>query len=137
MGRILLILALAAQLASCGGSTRPTAHKGRIINLTDSIFNTGGADTIRFGRLHSGEIAVLQLSLTNQTTQPIAVIDYERSCGCTIFEFDTRPITPQGAQQVTLTFDSRGSWGWQLKTLDIRFAGKRHPLRLFIEAEVE
>ena len=28
-------------------------------------------------------------------------------------------------------------WGWQLKTLDIAFAGGRKPLRLFIEAEVE
>lgn len=30
-----------------------------------------------------------------------------------------------------------GEWGWQLKTLDITFAGGRKPLRLFIEAEVE
>lgn len=137
MVRTLLLLALVAQFVACGGPTRPTAHKGRIINLTDSIFNTGGTDTIRFGRLHSGEIAVLQLSLTNQTAQPIALADYERSCGCTILEFDSQPILPQEAQQVTLTFDSRGSWGWQLKTLDIRFAGKSHPLRLFVEAEVE
>ena len=41
------------------------------------------------------------------------------------------------AQQVTLTFDARGEWGWQLKTLDVSFAGARSPLRLFIEAEVE
>ncbi|MFQ8594944.1 MAG: DUF1573 domain-containing protein [Alistipes onderdonkii] len=62
---------------------------------------------------------------------------YDRSCGCTTLGYDTQPITPGDAQQVSLTFDAGGEWGWQLKTLDITFAGGRKPLRLFIEAEVE
>jgi len=38
---------------------------------------------------------------------------------------------------VTLTFDSRGEWGWQLKTLDISLAGAQQPLRLLVEAEIK
>ena len=61
MTRMLAILALAALAVGCGTSPRAVERKGRIISLTDSILTTGGTDTVRFGRLGSGEIAVLRL----------------------------------------------------------------------------
>ena len=76
-------------------------------------------------------------ALANDASRPVAVASYRRSCGCTTLEFDSQPIAPGDAQQVTLTFDSRGEWGWQLKTMDISLAGAQQPLRLFIEADVE
>ena len=60
MTRMLAILALAALAVGCGTSPRAVERKGRIISLTDSILTTGGTDTVRFGRLGSGEIAVLR-----------------------------------------------------------------------------
>lgn len=137
MTRALVILALAALTAACGTRPRAVERKGRIISLTDSILTTGGTDTVRFGRLHSGEIAQLRLWLANETSGPVVIAKYGRSCGCTTLEYDNQPINAGDAQQVTLTFDARGEWGWQLKTLDVSFAGARSPLRLFIEAEVE
>ena len=111
--------------------------KGPIIHVTDEMIESGGSDTVRFGRLHSGEIALLSLWLANETEHPIVLSDYRRSCGCTTLEYVNQPIKPGEAQQVTLTFDTRGERGWQLKTLDITLAGARKPLRLFVEAEVE
>ena len=137
MLRVCLLLLLAASLAACGARQVKTERKGRIIALTDSILTTGGTDTVRFGRLGSGEIAQLRLWLANDASRPVAVASYRRSCGCTTLEFDSQPIAPGDAQQVTLTFDSRGEWGWQLKTMDISLAGAQQPLRLFIEADVE
>ncbi len=137
MFRTLVILVPAILTAACGTRPQATERKGRIITLTDSILTTGGTDTVRFGRLGSGEIAQLRLWLANDASRPVAVTSYRRSCGCTTLEFDSQPVAPGDAQQVTLTFDSRGEWGWQLKTLDISLAGASHPLRLFIEADVE
>ena len=134
MTRTLAILVLAALAAGCGTRPRAVERKGRIISLTDSILTTGGTDTVRLG---SGEIAVLRLWLANDASRPVAVASYRRSCGCTTLEFDSQPIAPGDAQQVTLTFDSRGEWGWQLKTLDIALAGGAKPLRLLVEADVE
>ncbi|MDE5852028.1 MAG: DUF1573 domain-containing protein, partial [Alistipes sp.] len=57
--------------------------------------------------------------------------------GCTTLEFDNQPIRPNEAQSVTLTFDSRGEQGWQLKTLDLLPAGAERPFRLFVEADVD
>ena len=129
MLRVCLLLLLAASLAACGARQVKTERKGRIITLTDKILDTG--------RLHSGEIAQLRLWLANETSGPVVIAKYGRSCGCTTLEYDNQPINAGDAQQVTLTFDARGEWGWQLKTLDVSFAGARSPLRLFIEAEVE
>ncbi|MFQ7502970.1 MAG: hypothetical protein ACLRMJ_07315 [Alistipes finegoldii] len=50
-----------------------TERKGRIITLTDKILDTGGTDTVRFGRLHSGEIAQLRLWLANETSGPVVI----------------------------------------------------------------
>lgn len=113
------------------------SRKGLIIHVTDEMIESGGSDTIRFGRLHSGEIALLSLWLANETEHPIVLSDYRRSCGCTTLDFTAQPISPNRARQLPLTFDSRGEWGWQLKTIDLLFDGSKHSLRLFIEAEVE
>ena len=137
MLRVCLLLLLAASLAACGARQVKTERKGRIIALTDSILTTGGTDTVRFGRLGSGEIAVLRLWLANDASRPVAVASYRRSCGCTTLEFDAQPIAPGDARQVTLTFDSRGERGWQLKALDITLAGGQRPLRLFVEADIK
>jgi hypothetical protein len=127
MLRVCLLLLLAAALAACGARQVKTERKGRIITLTDTILDTGGTDTVRFGRLHSGEIAQLRLWLANETSGPVVIAKYGRSCGCTTLEFDAQPIAPGDARQVTLTFDSRGERGWQLKALDITLAGGSGP----------
>ena len=137
MLRVCLLLLLAASLAACGARQVKTERKGRIITLTDKILDTGGTDTVRFGRLHSGEIAQLRLWLANETSGPVVIAKYGRSCGCTTLEFDAQPIAPGDARQVTLTFDSRGERGWQLKALDITLAGGQRPLRLFVEADIK
>lgn len=135
--RALPLLALTLLGVACGQRRTPTEYKGRMIALTDSIFTTGGTDTIRFGRLGSGEIATLRFRLSNATARSVAVLSYARSCGCTTLEFDSEPIAPGQARQMTLLLDSRGQHGWLLKTLDIALAGAAQPLRLFVEAEVE
>ena len=70
MTRMLAILALAALAVGCGTSPRAVERKGRIISLTDSILTTGGTDTVRFGRLGSGEIAVLRLDGAGHRREP-------------------------------------------------------------------
>ena len=134
-------LCLAAGLclcsAACGNRPRDAVRKGPIIVLTDTTLTAGGSDTVRFGRLRSGEIAVQRLWIENRAAGPTAVVSCETSCGCTRLEFDAQPLAPGTAQCATLTFDSRGEYGWQLKVLDISLAGASRPLRLFVEAEIE
>ena len=137
MFRAFVIIALSAWAAACSTRPRPTERKGPIITLTDSTLGTGGSDTVRFDRLRSGEIGMQRLWIANESSRSVAVVSYERSCGCTTLEFDNQPIAPGEARQATLSFDSRGQRGWQLKSVDITLAGAQRPLRLIVEADVE
>lgn len=131
---------LALCLISCG--KRPIAQnsaepQGQIIVLTDSLLASGGSDTVRFGHLHSGEIAVLKLALENRTAHPVVPIGYSRNCGCTTLEFDSQPIPPQGNRPLNITFDSRGEQGWQLKIVTLTLSGTTRPWKIVVEADVE
>ena len=84
MPRVCLLLLLAASLAACGARQVKTERKGRIITLTDKILDTGGTDTVRFGRLHSGEIAQLRLWLANETSPNTAAAADARRSNMTI-----------------------------------------------------
>lgn len=94
-------------------------------------------DTIRFGRMHEGEIAVKQLVFKNSTPQPIVIKGYERTCGCTTLDHDNQPLMPGEERAVSLTFDARGAWGWQLKALTLQLAGPVTSHRLVVEADIE
>lgn len=139
-----------AGASGTGGSTNAAAapgtpapspskapHKGLIIVLTDSTLVHGGTDTIRFGRLGSGEIAVLRFRIENATAKPVVLISTQRSCGCISLSHDAQPIAPAQSRTLEMTFDSRGEFGWQLKRMDLFFAGATRPLRLFVEADIE
>ncbi len=119
------------------GHAEAERRPGQVITITDSILAAGGSDTVRFGRLHSGETAMRQLWIANRSTRPVVLLDYERSCGCTTLEFDRSPIAKGEAQRMRMLFDSRGEWGWQLKQIALRFSGAEKPFRIFVEAEVE
>lgn len=138
-GVILSLLACCSFLAVGCGRTPPKTitPTGEIISLSDSILRSGGADTIHFGRMHSGEIAVKSLRLRNDSQRPVAVISYTRTCGCTIFDFDTQPITSGSEAAASLTFDSGGLTGWQFKLIEVQFANAAAPLKIYVNAEVE
>lgn len=126
--------------AGCGRKTKPAytaALSGRIVTVSDTILVAGGTDTVRFGRMRSGEIAVKPLLLHNTTQYPLTISSYVRSCGCTTLEYENQPLVPGEKRPLTLTFDSRGERGWQLKTVEISFGDGKRPLKLYVEAEVE
>lgn len=137
MRRTPLLALLALFGTACGRQPAQRGHDGPTITITDRTLEAGGADTLRFGRLHSGEIAVLQVWIRNESPRPTAIVSCERSCGCTSLEYDAQPLAPGQERQVEVTFDSRGERGWQFRLLELTLAGARQPLRIFVEADVE
>lgn len=117
------------------GKRKP--FRGRIIAVSDSVLMHGSTDTLRFGRLGSGEIAVLRFQLENASAKPLVILSTQRSCGCISLDHDAQPIAPGQARTLEMTFDSRGEYGWQLKRMDLILAGARKPLRIFVEADIE
>ena len=134
VGLVILLLFVA-----CGSKPQPkkATPYGQKIILTDSIARLGGADTIRFGRMHEGEIAEKPLQLVNGSSTPIVIRQVERTCGCTTLEFENQPLMPGERRQMMLRFDARGEWGWQLKLLRLYLNANQEPLRLYVEADIE
>ncbi|MDE7304562.1 MAG: DUF1573 domain-containing protein [Alistipes sp.] len=137
MLRVVFLCWLGVALNACGSRHAAVGHPGRVVALTDSLLDCGGRDTVRLGRLHSGEVAVSRLQIANHTSRPVVVASFERSCGCVDFAFDAEPLLPGRTRELTLTFDSRGLRGWQFKNLDLFFAGASRPWRIFVDADVE
>lgn len=120
--------------SECG---RVTKYSGQIIAVSDSIIDFGGCDTVRFGRMYSGEIAVKQVWIDNKTSRVLVIKSYDTNCGCSSLDFDNKPIVPNDKGRVSFVFDSRGEHGWQMKLLEINFAETPTPLKIYIEAEVQ
>ena len=135
----LLLLPACISRPSQTEADRPVAavENDRLFRITEQWLAAGSSDTVRFGRMHSGEIAVLPLWLANETGRPIVPADFRTSCGCATLEYENLPIAPGQARKMMLTFDSRGEWGWQFKRIDLPLAGTEQTLRIFVEAEVE
>ncbi len=106
----------------------------RVVVLADTLL---AADTLRLGRLHEGEQVRLPLALENRSSRPIAVAAVRSGCGCLDLEVGSEPVRPGERAAAVLKFDARGLWGWQLKVLELRFAGPQPVRRIFVEAQVE
>lgn len=130
-------VAAAMLCCGCGGAKSSAPAAGRTVELTDAFFVRGSSDTLNFGRLHEGEIAVRSITLHNASAEPTVIVTHEVSCGCVTLDYERRPILPDASATVDFTFDSRGERGWQMKLVTLRFGEKAVPLRIFVEAEVE
>lgn len=110
---------------------------GREVTVTDSLLARGGSDTLRFGRLREGERARLQLRLKNGSGRPMVVLQHELTCGCILLDYRRQPVLPDSALAVTVDFDTRGLYGWQLKLFRLRLNGMEEPLRIYVEADIQ
>ena len=139
----LLLALLAALLCACGsrGGSRTApatgAPSGQIIALCDTMSAPSGADTVRFGLMHSGEIAIKPLVLHNRTSHPLVLTGTTQHCGCVSLEYDPQPIQAGERRAVRLCFDARGLTGWQFKSIDLHVAGMPQAVRLYVDVEVE
>lgn len=126
---------------ACGGAAQKktsaeTSQGGRVIALSDSALMQGVVDTIGFGRMSSGEMAVKEVWLENRTSRPLVISQLKRNCGCVTMDYESRPVLRGERLKLQVTFDSRGEWGWQLKVADVCFAGFERTLRLYVDADI-
>ena len=129
---------LAILLSACGGTKEKSGVTvGQVIEIDDAMVQRGGIDTVRFGRLNEGEIAVRSVTFRNTTDAPTVIVSHERSCGCIDVGYERRPIMPGEELKAEFSFDSRGEDGWQMKLLTLRLGAAGVPLKIYIEAAVE
>ena len=135
------LLLLALLFAACGSSPKAPAESqepiGKVVVITDSLLLHGGSDTLRLGTLHSGEQARVVLNLCNQTPRPMVLLGEELTCGCIRLGYENKPVATSEFMPLTVDFDSRGLYGWQLKLFSLHLHGAKAPLKIYVEAALE
>ena len=111
MMRRLLLPALLALAAAACSPRKTVGYGGEIIPVTDTILRTGGSDTIRFGRMHEGEIAAKRIVFDNRSPRSFVVTSYEVSCHCTELAFDNQPRSPRVSKVTVARNPSPGITG--------------------------
>ena len=145
MKALAYIATLLLLCTACGART-PKADKNatiasvvntQTIAITADDVEQGVADTLRFGKMRSGEIIAKTLRVENRCNCPIVLLRHTTTCGCIKINYDRKPIAPGQSGEIHFEFDSRTLYGWQMKLMEFYFAEKGNPMKIYAEAEVE
>lgn len=145
MKALAYIATLLLLCTSCGArapkadknATMGSAVNTQTIAITADDVKQGIADTLRFGKMRSGEIIAKTLRVENRCNRPIVLLRHTTTCGCIKINYDRKPIAPGQSGEIYFEFDSRTLYGWQMKLMEFYFAEKGNPMKIYAEAEVE
>ena len=145
MKALAYIVTLLLLCTSCGARapkadknvTMGSAVNTQTIAITADDVEQGVADTLRFGKMRSGEIIAKTLRVENRCNRPIVLLRHTTTCGCIKINYDRKPIAPGQSGEIYFEFDSRTLYGWQMKLMEFYFAEKGNPMKIYAEAEVE
>lgn len=70
-----------------------------------------------FGKILQGEVVSYTFHFTNTGNAPLIITSVEKSCGCTTSDFPREPIDPGQEGNIKVTYDSKGHFGFQSKTV--------------------
>ncbi len=139
MRRLPTAFAIAAISFLVCGCTSHDGRKyaGRSIEITDSVLVHGGTDTLRLGSMFQREVVQKSFRLVNATENPLVLLGYETTCGCTQLIYDRKVLKPQEHCDMTCRYDSAGEYGWTMTVLSLRIAGAEKSFDIFVECEVK
>ena len=138
---VLAALLLTATLCGCQPKQKSLTPTREVtmqeVEYSDEQLQLGIRDTLNFGRMRQGEVIVKKLKITNRDTKPIVLLRHVTSCGCLKINYERKPIAPGASSVINFEFDSKSLEGWQMKLLELYFADKDTPIKIYIDAEVE
>lgn len=87
---------------------------------------------VKFPKTHEGEILKHTFTVENSGDAPLIISKYEVACPCTKLEFPNHPINPGEKAELKLTFDTKGKYYFQDRTILVHTNTKQgiHKLRM-------
>ena len=120
---------------------------GRPVNLPKEAVKTPGRDSLpvmvfehdfaNLGKMDMGEKAGVDFIFTNTGGSNLVILSVETSCGCTVPEWDKKPVPPGQKGKIRVVFDSSGAAGMQNKSIRVISNAKIRETDLMISAEVK
>lgn len=126
---ILMSVAAAAFLASCGNSSQQTNTEEPAV-ATETGTEQADADTgigriayveteYDFGTVTEGEVVDHVFKFTNTGDAPVILSQVSASCGCTTPDYTKEPVLPGQEGEIKVSFNSLGQVGVQQKIVSI------------------
>lgn len=134
----------AMSLASCGGNansgsqgaagaaTDPTAIDTAsypVIEFDEAVFD--------FGTILQGEQVSTTFTFRNTGKADLIIQKTETSCGCTVPEYDRKPVAPGATGTIRVRFDSDNKEGAQYKTIKVKTNCKDNIFELVLKGTVK
>jgi hypothetical protein len=89
-----------------------------------------------FGKVAEGEKVGYVFKFDNMGTADLVIASATTSCGCTVPEYDSKPVAPGGNGSLEVVFDTSGRNGMQTKTITVKSNARPAVVLLKITAEV-
>jgi hypothetical protein len=130
MKKIILPIAVALLVASCGETTEKEVISTDVINNP----NTANKEAVdesnmpffefveevkNFGEITQGEVVSTTFRFRNVGKKDLIISSAKGSCGCTVPAWPKEPIKPGAEGQIDVKFDSNGKQGMQNKTITL------------------
>ncbi|MCX6301808.1 MAG: DUF1573 domain-containing protein [Bacteroidia bacterium] len=134
--QLYLIIFIAA-LAGCTGKTQRSSD-----NTLSASSDTGKAVlTFReyehqFGKVDEGEKVGCIFTFENTGTSDLVILSATTTCGCTVPDYDRKPVSPGETGKLEVVFDTSGRNGIQSKVITVRSNASNPVVMLKITAEV-
>lgn len=102
-----------------------------------AVFSFIGNTMFMFADVKEGEQLSHTFEFTNSGGESLIISDYKVACSCTKAIFPKEPILPGDKSQITITFDSKGKYGFQDRIIKVYSNAKRNPIKLRIKVFVQ
>ena len=141
--KIFLLFAVALMMASCGNNDKPKLSGDLVTNPKSAEKPSDVKPVIQFektefdfGKILQGEVVSYTFHFTNAGNAPLIITSVEKSCGCTTGDFPRKPVEPGQGGDIKVTYDSKGHFGFQSKTVVVNANTVPSQTSLRVKAEV-
>jgi hypothetical protein len=115
MIRILSILTFCALVASCSNSGSNQASE----NKSDSAYMYFSTDEFNFGKVNEGDNVTHTFVVENRGKSDLIIKTVRTSCGCTVANYEKKPIKKGELGNIELKLNTLGKSGKVVKTATV------------------
>jgi hypothetical protein len=134
--QIYLIIFIAA-IAGCTGRTQKSSDNTMSASSdTGKAVLTFGEYEHQFGKVDEGGKVGCIFTFENTGSSDLVILSATTTCGCTVPDYDRKPVSPGETGKLEVIFDTSGRNGIQSKVITVRSNASNPVVLLKITAEV-
>lgn len=129
------LVLIAVLLAACSGRTSQSAENSSVSDTGKAVITFTEYEH-QFGKVKEGEKIGCIFTFENTGSSDLVIIAATTTCGCTVPEYDRKPVSPGEKGKMKVVFDTSGRNGIQSKIITVRSNATTPVVMLKITADI-